>query len=100
MAKKKKSSRKKTAKKDDVLKEKSPIVGYVVAVLLIVAAIFLLIGGFNTGGSLPVGLFHGAYYLFGWGAYLTPFALIYWGAYKFVAEDRRLPTSKIISMAV
>jgi S-DNA-T family DNA segregation ATPase FtsK/SpoIIIE len=67
-------------------------------VLLILAAIFLLLGGFGTGGALPVDLFKGAYSVFGWAAYLTPFTLIYWGVYKFVSEDRRVPLGKFVSM--
>jgi len=62
------------------------------------AAIFLLLGGFGTGGPLPVNLFHGVYWLFGWAAYLTPIALVYWGVYKFTAEDRHLPAGKLFGM--
>ncbi len=68
------------------------------AILLFVAALFLLLGGFGTGGPLPQKLFEGAYWAFGWAAYLTPLALIYWGVYKFTSEDRRIPLSKLLGM--
>jgi len=97
MAKKKKQTRKK--KKVDVAPvERSPFWAYAGAVALIVLGLFLLIGGFGTGGSLPVDLFHGAYWTFGLAAYLTPVALVYWGVYKFMAEDRRIPLGKLTSM--
>ena len=56
-----------------------PVTLLVLILALMLAAVFLLLGGFGTGGSLPKGLFGGAYWLFGWGAWLTPLALIYWG---------------------
>ena len=99
MPKKKKSVKKRSARKagDDVQKA-SPLKDYALAVALIVVALFLLIGGFNTGGSLPVGLFHGAYWTLGWAAYLLPFGLFYWGAYKFASEKKKLPKGQFISL--
>jgi len=96
MAKKKKQTRKK--KVDVAPVERSPFWAYAGAVTLCLLGFFLLIGGFGTGGPLPVGLFHGAYWTFGLAAYLTPVALIYWGVYKFMAEDRRIPLGKLTSM--
>src|SRR5471030_746819 len=97
MAKKKKQTKKKKAVETaDV--ERSPFWALSGAIFLMLAAVFLLLGGFGTGGPLPVDLFHGAYWTFGWAAYLTPLALIYWGAYKFNAEDRRIPLGKLVSM--
>jgi S-DNA-T family DNA segregation ATPase FtsK/SpoIIIE len=97
MAKKKKKQTRK--KKVDIAPiERSPFWAYAGAVALIVLGLFLLIGGFGTGGSLPVDLFHGAYWTFGLAAYLTPLALVYWGVYKFMAEDRRIPLGKLTSM--
>lgn len=95
MAKKKKSVKK---KKPVVATEPSPFWGLAGAVLLMVLAVFLLIGGFGTGGPLPVNLFHGAYWALGWAAYLTPVALMYWGIYKFNDEDRRIPLAKLSGM--
>lgn len=97
MAKKKKTTRKKTATAP-VRAERSPFWAYSGAVLLIVVGIFMLLGGFNTGGKLPVGLFDSAYWMLGWAGYLLPIALIYWGVYKFIAEDRRIPLSKLFGM--
>ncbi len=65
---------------------------------LIVVALLLLFGGFNTGGSLPKDLFHGDYWILGWAAYIAPVALIYWGVYKFISEDRQIPLDKLVSM--
>lgn len=97
MAKKKKTTRrKKTAA--SVAAERSPFWAYSGAVLLIIVGIFLLLGGFGGGGPLPVDLFQAAYWLFGWAAYLTPVALVYWGVVKFMAEDRRIPLGKLFGM--
>ncbi len=95
MAKKKKSSRKQ--KKPEVSEQTSfwPLAG---AVLLMIAALFLLLGGFGTGGVLPKDLFNGAYWAFGWAAYLAPLALIFWGAHKFISEDHQIPLAKFMSM--
>ena len=97
MAKKKKQTRKKKVEEAPAY-ERSPFWAYAGAVLLLLSAVFLLLGGFGTGGPLPVNLFKGTYWMFGWAAYLTPVALAYWGAYKFTAEDRRIPLSKLMSM--
>lgn len=96
MAKKKKQTRKK--KVEASASERSPFWGMSGAILLVLAAIFLLLGGFGTGGPLPVNLFHGAYWTFGWAAYLTPVALAYWGIHKFNAEDHQIPLGKLSGM--
>ncbi|MDB5166084.1 MAG: cell division FtsK/SpoIIIE [Candidatus Saccharibacteria bacterium] len=102
MAQKKKTTKKKSARAVEATPvaaaERSPFWSYSAAVLLMLTAIFLLLGGFGTGGSLPKGLFDAAYWLFGWAAWLTPVALIYWGIYKFQAEDHRVPLSKLFGM--
>ena len=76
----------------------SPFWSYAGAILLILIAIFMLLGGFGTGGNLPTSLFNGAYSTFGYAAYLVPFALAFWGVYKFIADDHRIPRGKLISM--
>ena len=96
MAKKKKSAKKNTKKL--VATERSPFWDYAAAILLMLAAVFLLIGGFGTGGALPINLFHGTYWTLGWVAYLTPVALVYWGVTKFMSEDRQIPLSKLFGM--
>ena len=95
MAKKKKQTRKK--KNVEPTKESMfwPLAG---AIVMMVIAFFLLLGGFGAGGALPVGLFGWMHTLFGWAAYLTPVALIYWGIIKFTSEDRRIPLGKLMSM--
>jgi len=97
MAKKKKSTKKKKVEAVEPA-ERSPFWALAGAIILIVVAIFLLLGGFGTGGPLPVGMFHGAYAAFGYMAYLTPVALAYWGVIKFREEERRVPLSKLTSM--
>lgn len=94
MSKKKKSARKK--KDEDV--ERSPFWPLAGGILLCVMAVFLLLGGFGTGGNLPVSIFKGGYAVFGWAAYLLPIAFVYWGVYKFIGEDNRIPLGKLLSM--
>jgi len=98
MAKKKKPTKKKAAPAVEISEQSTfwPLAG---AVILILAALFLLLGGFGTGGKLPINLFKGAYWTLGYAAYLAPVALVYWGVYKFKAEDRRIPLTNLISMA-
>src|SRR5688572_2132571 len=97
MANKKKKPVKRKSKKV-VEPEHSPFWALSGAVLLIVAAFLLLLGGFGTGGPLPVNMFEGTYWALGWVAYLTPLALAYWGIHKFNAEDRRIPLSNLLGM--
>ncbi len=99
MAKRKKRSSKKNSRKTDVPKEPNMFVRQVGAVSLILIAIFLLLGGFGTGGSLPIGMFDLCYKVLGLAAYLTPVALIYWAIYKFKADEFDLPTSRLLSMS-
>ncbi len=96
--KKKSTKKKKSAPVVAVHSERSPFWAYTGAVVLCLIAVFLLLGGFGTGGSLPTGLFQGAYWAFGWAAYITPLVLIYWGVHKFKAEDQRIPMGNFISM--
>ncbi|QQS20329.1 DNA translocase FtsK 4TM domain-containing protein [Candidatus Saccharibacteria bacterium] len=96
MAKKKKQSRKKVAK--PVVREPSPVMGYVLAVVFVLSALFIFLGGFNAGGSLPKGLFGAMSWLFGWGAWLVPISLLYWGFYKFTNDDHRVPRGRVFSM--
>jgi DNA segregation ATPase FtsK/SpoIIIE, S-DNA-T family len=97
MAKKKKQTRKK--KIEQAPTEKSTFWPLAGAVLLILLAIFLMLGGFGTGGPLPVNMFNGAYWALGWAAYLGPLALVYWGVWKFKSEDHQIPLGKLLSMA-
>lgn len=92
---KRKQKRKKAAAEP---REISPFWLLTGAILLFVIALFVLLGGFNTGGPLPKALFDGGYWTFGWAAYLLPVALIYWGVYKFNAENHRIPIGQLISM--
>src|SRR5438034_10928464 len=94
MAKKKKQTRK---RKVEETVERSPFRPLSFAIAFMVIGALMLLGGFGTGGPLPVGLFHGAYWLFGWAAYLAPSAFLYWGIYKFHHEEHRIPAGNWIS---
>lgn len=94
MAGKKKQTRRK--KEEDV--ERSPFWPIAGGIFLCVLALFLLLGGFGTGGTLPVGMFKGGYWAFGWAAYFLPVAFVYWGVHKFIGEDNRIPRGKLFSM--
>jgi S-DNA-T family DNA segregation ATPase FtsK/SpoIIIE len=101
MAKKKKSTKKKSparSPKAEVVKAPSPVWGYTLAVIFILIGIFMVLGGFGTGGSLPKGLFHAGYWLLGWGAWVLPISLLYWGAYKFISEEQKLPLWRVLNM--
>ena len=97
MAKKKKSTKKKSPKAE-VVRAPSPVWGYVLAVIFILTGIFMVLGGLGTGGSLPEGLFNAGYWLLGWGAWVVPVSLLYWGAYKFISEEQRLPGWRVLNM--
>ncbi len=90
--------KKRTKKKVEEVTDRSTFWPLAWAIVLFVVAVFVLIGGFGTGGSLPQGLFDAAYWTFGWGAYLTPVALIYYGIHKFASEDKKVPLNKFIGM--
>jgi hypothetical protein len=94
MAKKKKQTKKKSAE----VNQQVAFWQLTGAIILLVLAFLLLLGGFNTGGSLPKSLFHGAYWALGWAAYLTPIALAFLGIVKFVNENRKIPLDKFIGM--
>jgi S-DNA-T family DNA segregation ATPase FtsK/SpoIIIE len=95
MVKKKKQTR---SKKVEVHEDKPRLWPVVGAIVMFVAAVLLLLGGFNTGGVLPKDLFHAAYWLFGWGGYVTPLVLTYWGVHKLLHENRRIPFHKAVSI--
>jgi hypothetical protein len=95
MAKKRKQTRR---KKVEAVVEQSPFWPLTGAVVLLLLALLVLLGGFGTGGTLPTGMFHGLYWTFGWVAYLTPVALVYWGVYKFKSEEHHIPRGNLFSM--
>jgi len=94
------AKKKKGSKKAPVIRERSPFWAYTGAILMCVLGLFMLIGGFNTGGTLPVAMFKGGLAAFGWAAFLVPFALIYWGMYKLRSEDRRIPLGKVTGVVL
>lgn len=102
MAKKKKSKSKAKSRKaaEPAFKEKSAFWPLTGAILLIMLAVFLTLGGFGTGGPLPVNMFEGVYWALGYAAYLSPLALIYFGVLKFTDEDRKVPLGKFLGMLI
>lgn len=96
MARKKKRSR---SKKSTQAVEQSPFWAMAGGIIMILLAIFMMLGGFKAGGPLPEGLFAAGNWAFGWGAYMVPIALVFFGVLKFTSEDHRVPLSKLISMS-
>lgn len=97
MAKKKKQTRKRKAPEPEY-RERSAFWPLAGAVLMFLLAGFVLLGGFGTGGPLPKNLFNGAYWALGWGAFLVPVALVFFGILKFNSEDRQIPFAKLVAM--
>ncbi len=97
MAKKKKKNNKKK-KSSEIAAVKSPFWPLAGAILLILAGLFLLLGGFGTGGSLPQNMFEGVYWAFGWAAYFSPLALVYFGVVKFRSDTYEIPLGKLLAM--
>ena len=100
MANKSKTKKTTRSKAEENISRNTAAVGYAVGVGLFLIALFVLIGGFGSGGSLPVGLFHGGYWTFGWAAYILPLALIYVGVYKFASEEHKIPVDRLISVLI
>jgi len=98
MAKKKKRSTKKTKAPVEEAANKSSFWPQSGAILLLVLAFLLLLGGFGTGGVLPVKLFSFVYSALGWAAYLTPLALGFFGVLKFSSEDKQIPLDRLLAM--
>ena len=95
MAKRKKQTRKPVVEEAP---ERSAFWPYAGGVLLVLLAIFILLGGFGTGGPLPINMFKGCYWALGWAAYLTPVALVYFASAKFMTYDKRIPLPALVSM--
>lgn len=97
MAKKKTKKRTSSKQSEEVVERSSfwPITG---AVLLLIIAFLLLLGGFGTGGPLPLALFRGSYSVLGWVAYLIPVVIAGFGILKFRTEDNKIPSSKFFSL--
>lgn len=95
----KRKTKKRSSKRAPVAKEPNLFLRQALAVILIIVAAILLVGGFGTGGDLPVGLFGLIYKLLGIAAYLSPIALIYWGVHKIKADEHALPKLRILSMS-
>ena len=100
MPKKKKTRARAKNKKALEIKEKSPFWSYVFAVTMLLVALLLLLGGFGTGGKLPLSLYHGIYWTFGWAAFIVPLGLGYCGVAIFMREERKVPKDKLSSLII
>lgn len=96
MAKKKKNSRAKAAPPPS----RSPFWAYGGAIVLILLGLFILLGGFKTGGTLPLTLFEATYAVVGAAAFVAPIFFVYWGINKFMSSDHKANTKKLTSLFV
>ncbi|MGI9028003.1 MAG: DNA translocase FtsK [Candidatus Saccharimonadales bacterium] len=96
--KKKTKSRTRKVTAAPVERERSTFWPLAGAISLFLLALFLVLGGFETGGPLPINLFDGVEWSLGYAAYLAPLALVYFGVVKFKDDDRKVPFSKLFSM--
>ncbi len=97
MAKKKKKTTKKSPKVVKDKKTNSPFWRQAFAFILALAGFFIFLGGFGWGGSLPVGLFTGVAWLFGFAAYFSPIIIFYLAAVKLKNENHVIPFAKLIA---
>ena len=67
------------------------------AVILIVGGIVLGFGAF-INAPIPRDMWEGAWWAFGVGAVIAPFALIYLGSLKFLTEDQQIPLPKMLGV--
>lgn len=92
-----KKGKRKAKKTDNKPKEQNFFWKQVIAFLIVVLAVFLLMGGFDWGGPLPVKLFGASSWAFGLIAYILPLVLIFIAAIKIKHEEHKVPFSKIVS---
>ncbi|HSH18250.1 MAG TPA: DNA translocase FtsK 4TM domain-containing protein [Candidatus Saccharimonadales bacterium] len=98
MAAKKKKTTKSKGKSKAPGAVRSPFWSYALAVFLLLIGLFILLGGFNTGGTLPLSLYEMSHGLFGLAAYLLPVLFGFWGIHKFMNSDRRAPAGRLLSL--
>jgi S-DNA-T family DNA segregation ATPase FtsK/SpoIIIE len=99
MAKKKKRTSK--AKKSSKSTKKDATPNYfrrqVWAFVLILVGLLIGLGAFGVGGSLPVALFKGSSWLFGFVAFLLPLLLFYMAIHKLRHEEYLIPIKILVS---
>ncbi len=98
MAKKKKHTRSRKKASEPAYRDNSTFWPLAGAILMFLLAAFMILGGFGSGGPLPQKLFGGAYWALGWGGFLVPIGLVFFGILKFNSEDRQIPLAKLVSM--
>src|SRR4051812_38318157 len=93
-----KKRKKRTSKKKEAEAKKAsgfwPGVG---AVGLIIAGIILPFGLFISN-PVPHGMWDGSWSALGAATIIAPIALIYLGAMKFLSEDHKIPTAKMVGV--
>lgn len=70
------------------------------AVVLLILAVFLFLGEIGQGGALPVKLYGGMYWAFGWAAALTPVVAAYFAVLKFTHEEHKIPFINKLTMGL
>jgi DNA segregation ATPase FtsK/SpoIIIE, S-DNA-T family len=71
----------------------------VFAAVLVLLGVFALVGGFGSGGPLPVAVFNGLYSAFGRAAYPACIAVAYFGLLKFKSSEHRLPLARVLTVS-
>lgn len=94
------AKKKKQTKSRKVQKAQKPSIAWPIisALLLIISAVFVLLGGFDMGGSLPKTLFDAVEWAFGSAAYLIPVIFVYFGIKKLASESHKVPAKKLLSV--
>jgi len=68
------------------------------SVVLVIVCTLAMVGAFNTGGSLPIGLFRAFEWTFGWGAFVAAISIIYMVIYRFMSPDQKLNIKHLAAM--
>ena len=102
MAKKKKrtSKAKKSAKNTKAVATPNYFRRQVWAFVLILVGLLIGLGAFGVGGSLPVALFKGSSWVFGFVAFLLPLVLFYMAVHKLRHEEYLIPLKILIASFV
>lgn len=96
MAKKKKQTKRKKVEQVEEYQERSAFWAIFGSILLIVIAFFMLLGGFGTGGALPLNMFQGMYNFLGLAAYITPLAIFSFAWWKLRSEFKYVPLARTL----
>ncbi|MEK7626450.1 MAG: DNA translocase FtsK 4TM domain-containing protein [Patescibacteria group bacterium] len=70
----------------------------IISVVLVIVSTLAFVGSFNTGGSLPIGLYRAFDWTFGWASFVAAFSIIYMVIYRFTRPDQKLNIKHLASM--